>query len=92
MWLSFPTLILVVLMIIGGIIGGGVFTFVLVPVAVIAALVAIGLSAWSRSQAHRGTPSEAARTGDPLPHSRRRNAPAAPATPDDLVSARQHQQ
>lgn len=92
MWLSFPTLILVVLMIIGGIIGGGVFTFVLVPVALITALVAIGLSVWSRSQARSGTSSEAAQTGDPLPHSRRHNTPATPATPDDLVNARQHQQ
>ena len=92
MWLSFPTLILVVLMIIGGIIGGGVFTFVLVPVAVIVTLVAIALSAWSRSQARSGTASEAAQTGDPLPHSRRRNTPGTPATPDQLVNARRHQQ
>jgi hypothetical protein len=92
MWLSLPVLILVVLMIIGGIIGGGIFTLVLVPVAVIILLVSIAVSGWSRSQERGENPSEASLTGDPLPHSGRRNMPASPATPDDLVNARQHQQ
>jgi hypothetical protein len=92
MWLSFPVLILVVLLIIGGIIGGGVFTLVLVPVAVIMVLVSIVISGWSRSQERGENPSEASLTGDPLPHSGRRNMAASPASPDDLVNARQHQQ
>jgi hypothetical protein len=92
MWLSFPILILVILLIIGAIIGGGVFTLVLVPVAVVVALAALTVSMWSRAQERGQSPSEAAQTGDPLPHSDRRNTPATPATPDDLVSARQQQQ
>ncbi len=92
MWLSFPVLILVILMIIGGIIGGGVFTLVLVPVAAIIFIVSIVVSGWSRSQEGGENPSEASLTGDPLPHSGRRNMPASPASPDDLVNARQHEQ
>lgn len=90
MWLSFPTLLFVVLALIGAVIGGGVFTLVLVPVAVLLMLAAIVYSMWMRSSKPGETP-QGGRDETALPHSEHRNTAPAPATPDQLVDARQKQ-
>jgi hypothetical protein len=92
MWLTFPVALLVVLFIIGAIVGGGIFTIVLVPIAVIMIVAAVGFSMWNRAQSQGSGRSHKAQTGDPLPHSGHRNVAPSPSTPDDLVDARQQQQ
>lgn len=92
MWLGFPALVLVVLLIIGAIIGGGIFTIVLVPVAIVVFGAAVLVSMWNRSQSGSGERSQAAQTGNPLPHSGHSNTAPTPASPDDLVDARREQQ
>lgn len=91
MWLGLPVLILAVLALVGAVVGGGVFTLVLVPIAILFALAAIGYSMWNRAshphETEQGTP-----TSGPLPHSNHSNASVAPSTPDQLVDARQKQQ
>jgi hypothetical protein len=92
MWLGFPAVLLFVLLLIGGIIGGGIFTIVLVPVAFVVAIAAVTFAVWSRAQQGSGGRSHAAQTGDPLPHSEHHNVAASPNAPGDLVDARRHQQ
>ncbi len=72
----------------GGIVLGGVFTLILVPIAGVAVAAGIAYSMWARA-AGGAKVKEGAMTDKPLPHSEHRNTAPAPSTPDDLVNARQ---
>lgn len=69
---------------------GGIFTLVLVPLALVAAVSVTACSIIARvagaDPAVNPTPDD----GAALPHADHANTAPAPSTPDDLVDARQH--
>jgi hypothetical protein len=95
MWLAVVLILAIVFMVIAGILSGGIFTIVLVPLAGIAAVTGLAYAMWARATG-AGSQQEAEVTADsvpdPLPHSEHSNAPAAPDTPGQLVDARRRQQ
>jgi hypothetical protein len=91
MWLGLVLILAVVLALIGGVVVGGVFALILVPIAVIIVVSALLASMWSRAN----RPRQEGQTHTPdssLPHGQHINAATAPATPDQLVDARQQAQ
>jgi hypothetical protein len=94
MWF-YPLLIaLVILAIVGGTLAGGMYTIVLVPLAVVVVVSAVVYSLWGRALAGSAEGSaDASRVSDqPLPHRPRRPTGRAPNTPEALVDARREQQ
>ncbi len=89
MWLSFLLALVAILILAGGILIGGPIALVLVPLAILVFIAVLGYGAWSKATG-RGPSLPQSTVGEPLPHSGHQNA-AAPATPNDLVDARQHQ-
>jgi len=87
MWLTFLFFVVAVLVLAGWILIGGPVALVLVPLAII---VVLGYGAWSRAT---GLSASLPQSGaeDALPHSGHQNTAPRPATPDDLVDARQQQ-
>lgn len=78
----------------GGIAFGGIYTLILVPIAVIGAIVAVAYtvfagSAQRRAGQHTGA-SETARGS--VTRSRQTSPPQAPSSPEELVDARRGQQ
>jgi hypothetical protein len=91
MWLYIFVIPLAIIMIIGGLLAGGIFTIVFLPLAVIIAAAAVIYTMWASATDKRHIPGE--REGvDPLPHTAHRNTGAAPSTPDQLVDARRGEQ
>jgi hypothetical protein len=91
MWLYIFVIPLAIVMFIGGLLGGGIFTIVFLPIAVIIAAAAIIYTMWASSTEPQNIPGERERV-QPLPHTAHRNTPAAPSTPDQLVDARRGEQ
>jgi hypothetical protein len=87
MWLAFPIFVLVFLAIVGGLVVGGVYLLVLLPLALLVIVGYVAYAMWKRSS--EATLSRAG-AADPLPHTEPGGGPATPASPDDLVDARQH--
>jgi hypothetical protein len=94
MWIYMVAAVLLVAGIVGGILGGGIFTIVLVPIAFIIAASAFLYSAWGRaSQGALGADTDAhPSTNRPLPHSYRRDSGHAPGSPERLADTRRAQQ
>jgi hypothetical protein len=94
MWLYVLAGILLIAGIIGGIAGGGIFTIVLIPIAVIIAVSAAFYALWGRaSQGASGAGVEAQpSTNRPLPHSFRADSGRAPSSPERLADARRAEQ
>ncbi len=94
MWFYPLLIVLVILGIVGGTLAGGVFTLVLVPLAVIVAVSAIVYAMWGRAmQAQAGAATDATTAkAEPLPHHRHRPSGRAATSPEALVDARRHQQ
>jgi hypothetical protein len=94
MWFYPLLLLLVILAIVGGTLAGGVFTLVLIPLAVIAAVSAIVYAMWGRSmQAQAGGATDATTAkAEPLPHHEVRPSGRAPSSPERLADARRRQQ
>jgi hypothetical protein len=94
MWLYMILAALVVLAIAGGVLLGGVFTIVLVPIAGIAVVSALVYGMWARAQKGGvGGSTEASDLTDrPLPHRRTRPSGRAPTSPERLADARRGQQ
>ncbi len=90
MWLTFLFFVVAVLVLAGGILIGGPVALVLVPLAVIVFIVVLGYGAWSRATGLSASLPQSG-AGDALPHSGHQNTAPRPATPDDLVDARQQQ-
>jgi hypothetical protein len=90
MWLYIVALFLLIVGIVGGVLTGGIFTIVLIPLGIIALVSAIAVGAWGRAAQGRHAASTDATqpTGRPLPASEHSNSPAAPSTPDQLADAR----
>jgi hypothetical protein len=92
MWLAILFFLGAVFVAVAGVLTGGIFTLVLVPIAVIAVVSAIGYAGWGYLKGG-GTQQEVeSARSDPLPHSGHSNVPARPNTPDELVDARQRAQ
>ncbi len=95
MWLYMLGGALIVVGIVVGAFGGGIFSIILIPLGVIA-LASAAFYAMSTRSAHReaGAGTEAdAHSGRPLPHSHSQPAESSvPSTPGDLVDARREQQ
>ncbi len=102
MWLGLLAFVLLVVAVIGSIASGGIFTIILLPLAAIAIITAIvraGMSRQARANTGGGdrtreTVAEQRRREEPpLPHSAPPDpANHQPATPEQQVEARLHQQ
>jgi hypothetical protein len=94
MWFYPLLILLVILAIVGGTLAGGVFTLILVPLAVIVAVSVIVYAMWGRSmEARAGGSTEAtAQSTEPLPHQQARPTGRAPSSPEALADARRQQQ
>jgi hypothetical protein len=91
MWLIFFVVPLAIIMLIGGLLAGGIFTIVFLPLALIIAAVTVGFTMYGRSQRRPTLPSERGTTA-PGPGGGLSNTPPRPSTPDDLVDARRQAQ
>ncbi|MBV9003749.1 MAG: hypothetical protein JO181_03760 [Solirubrobacterales bacterium] len=94
MWLYLLVGLLVVLGIVGGILGGGIFTIVLLPLAlvVVASAVITGMVARSHERKAAGSTDATPTTGRPLPHDSSPSTGRVPTSPEGLVDARREQQ
>ncbi len=94
MWFYPLLAVVVILGIVGGTLAGGVYTLVLIPLAVIVALSALVYAMWGRAlQGRAGASTQATTTAtEPLPHRRQRPAGRAPSSPEALADARRQQQ
>ena len=94
MWFYPLLLALVVLAIVGGTLAGGIYTIVLVPVAVIVVVSAALYAMWGRAmEGSGGVSTDATHASDqPLPHRRRRPSGRAPSSPEAVADARRQQQ
>lgn len=94
MWLYILALFLLIFGIVGGVLTGGIFTIVLIPLGIIALVSAIAYGSWGRAaQGRQGASTDAKPSaGRPLPASQHSNTPSAPSTPEDLTEARRVQQ
>ena len=95
MWLAVVLIVAIVFMVIAGILSGGIFTIILVPLAAITAISGFAYAVWARASgaaSQQQAEVTADSVPDPLPHSAHRNLAPAPSTPDQLVDARRQQQ
>ena len=94
MWFYPLVMVLVILGLAGGIVAGGIFTIVLVPLAVIVAVSAVVYAMWGRAlQGGGGGGTEATHVDDrALPSQRRRPTGRTRTAPGRLADARRHQQ
>ena len=90
MWLGLVLFIGILVALGLSIVSGGIFTIVVLPLAVIVAVVALIVSLWGRASGR----ADGSSRHDPAPlrHSGHANTAPAPSTPDQLVDARQSQQ
>jgi hypothetical protein len=94
MWLGLVLVVLAVLFVIAGIFSGGVFTIVLVPLAVIAVVTAVVTLMSARAAGIRQTLTEPPQPQAAEPVARGEGAPPGevPVTPEEFVEARQRNQ
>jgi hypothetical protein len=90
MWLGLVLFIAVLVALGLSIVSGGIFTIVVLPLAVIVAVVALLISLWGRASGR--SEGEPRREPAPLPHSDHANTAPAPTSPGQLVDARRAQQ
>jgi hypothetical protein len=90
MWLFWLLIIGLAFLLIGGVLLGGIFTIILVPVAIVAALSAIAYLLVARATGANPAVERKPDAG-PLPQSEHANAASTPSASDDLVDARQRQ-
>lgn len=92
MWLGILIAFAVLLAVIGGVVVGGIFALILVPIAVIILVLAVVMSLWARATSGRPSPEDERSHSAPAYAGGQGNAGSAPATPDQLVDARQKSQ
>ena len=94
MWLYIVVAALVGLGVILGFLGGGIFTIVLIPIALIILVVGLLSAASSRSAQKRagGATEETHTTEQALPRQPERPTGRAPTSPEGLADARRAQQ
>jgi len=82
MWLLIPVVIGLIFIVAMSILGGGIFTLILVPLFLVGLLIAGGL-AWARRQAADDAPGVS--SSQPQPTGRPRAAPSGPGTANERV-------
>jgi uncharacterized membrane protein len=90
MWLFFFILPLAVVVLIGGLLAGGIFTIVFLPIALIIVVVAIAFTMYGNSANRRRLPGD--RSTAPAPNTGHKNVAAAPRSPGQLTDARRQAQ
>jgi hypothetical protein len=92
MWLIFGVAVIAIFAVVGGSVAGGVYTIVLIPLAVIAfvAAVAYGYLTGGAQRAAEGG-SRRSRPAPP-PTAQQDSSPSAPSSPGELVDARRANQ
>lgn len=91
MWLYIFVLPLAFVMLVGGLLAGGIFTIVFLPLALIIAAIAIGFTIYGKSSNRRTLPGDVA-ASPPPPDSGHANVAESPSSPSDLVDARREAQ
>ncbi len=92
MWLFLPVVVLVVAAVVGGAFAGGIYTIVLIPLAVIALFGAL-VYGYFTGGAQRHAEGDRATSRPASPPTAQHDATAsAPSTPDELVDARRSNQ
>jgi hypothetical protein len=91
MWLLFFVVPIAIVLLVGGLLAGGIYTIVFLPIALIIAGGAVLYTMWGRSTEPQNVPGERERV-QPLPHTQHANTAHAPSTPDQLVDARRAEQ
>jgi mannose/fructose/N-acetylgalactosamine-specific phosphotransferase system component IID len=92
MWLALIFVVGAIFVAIAGILTGGIFTLILVPLAIVAVVSAVAYTSLGYLRG-AGTQQEVESAGtDPLPHTHHNNVPPRPTTPDELVDARRQAQ
>jgi len=94
MWLYIVIAVLVGVGLLGGVLLGGVFTIVLLPLALIVLISGIVYAMWNRSlEGSAGASTEASQVPDrPLPRERSPQSAPAPSSPEQLADARRGEQ
>lgn len=96
MWLFYIAVPLVVLAIIAAAVGGGIFTIILIPLAIIAVFAAVWSAMSARAAgapgANRRARTETGRSGSELPHSFARSPATATDSPETLADTRRELQ
>ncbi len=96
MWLFYIAVPLVILAIIAAAVGGGIFTIILIPLAIIAVIGAIWSAISARAAgapgANRRTRTETGTSGSGLPHSFARSPATAGDSPEALADTRRELQ
>lgn len=94
MWLYLIGVVLLIVGIVGGVLTGGIFTIVLLPLAALALISAFVFALLGRSaQGRSDSSTEAPHTSDrPLPHRQPADTGPEVSTPDQLADARRQQQ
>jgi len=94
MWLYLIGGFLLVVGIVGGLLTGGIFTIVLIPLGAIVLVSAVAYAAWARAQ--QGSAGGSTEATDaprrPLPHRRPEPTGRAPSSPERLADARRARQ
>jgi hypothetical protein len=92
MWLALIFIFGAVFVIIAGILSGGIFTIILVPLAIVGFVGWVGYSTLGYLGSSMKSPTETqGNAAQSLPHSDHSQVPSRPATPDEYVDARQQQ-
>jgi hypothetical protein len=90
MWLMFFVVPLAIVMLIGGLLAGGIFTIVFLPIALIIVVVAVGFAIYGSSEGRRRLPSDEPTM--PAPSTGHSNVPAGTSSPGELTDARRQAQ
>jgi hypothetical protein len=96
MWMLYIAIPLVILAVLAAAVGGGIFTIVLIPLAIIAVIGAVWSAISARAAnapgAHRRSSSETGTSGSELPHSFARSPATASDSPEALADTRRELQ
>jgi hypothetical protein len=92
MWLFFGVAVLVVAGVVGGAFAGGIYTIVLIPLAVIALFAAIVYGYFTGAAQRHAEPGGGRGRPPATPTAQQDAAAPAPSTPEQLVDARRSNQ
>jgi hypothetical protein len=92
MWLFWFVLPLVIVMVIGGLLAGGIFTIVFLPLALIIIAIAVTSTLYGKSRRRRALPRDQPTATDLGTGTGHTNVAAPPNSPGDLTDARRQSQ
>jgi hypothetical protein len=92
MWLFWFVLPLAIVMVFGGLLAGGIFTIVFLPLALIIIAIAVISTLYGRSDRRRTLPRDQSTATDLGTGSGHANVSRSPSSPGELTDARRHAQ